>query len=846
MARPYPPERLCEKTFCMDCQTAIRHYGTVQWLAHGTVLNHHEKAKMIQLPDIRIHGAATPMRRAVALVAMAFALAGSVPALADRNAGGQVGDATDALESFHPRLAPADAPLSRAMPVLARRNSQELAERPNRSSPRILSTPAVGRGELEAIEKHDALTARTVSAREDGARTRAGAARWPASEPAISERRPAIRLAQAIDESPAARALREARELLATLGYSPGPAQGNWNKDTSRAYGEFLRKEGLPVTTGLTLAGLRALREAAKRRAAANRAPSPATTAVEKAPSPAKSMPRTLVQAVVDRDIGAIQAALRAGKNLNARDKRGWTALMHAAGNGYGILVPAFLAAGVDPDIRAPDGATALFISVLKGHEDIAAVLVRAGADISVRGPGNRTALDLARARKLGAAVSTLEAAATDREQFLTARKLNSAEGYEKYLTSNPDGIYVEEAGVLRDEARDNEAFAQARSKDTARAYLAYLEAYPDGKNRPSAERRIAELDRDGFERANAAGTARAYRQYLYDNPTGRHRTEARKRLVQINRETRRVVKWTYAMRGPGYEHTNVVIERGSEVRIRERRGDWYRIDGQNDAAVFIRAENLAAGPGEPRCTDVAQGAPCWMTVANLPGCYAWNAGLRPGETVSWSGQCIDGRLFGKGELTRKYPGSDSQWVTSIETGEMVGGREYGRWMRRTSDGSSTEGVYVDGRKHGAWVEVRTERQAQTHTSTSTEGAYVDGKKHGAWVEVRTEQQAQTHTSKGTYANGLKHGPWTHDDSRASETGSYVNDAKHGTWITRWPGGSRHDQEYRRGFHEGLPGVFVSSDGERLSGTMRGICFLDADGRKWWIFGGNKDECLVD
>ena len=83
-----------------------------------------------------------------------------------------------------------------------------------------------------------------------------------------SRRRPAadcglLRVATA---GPPPEAIREAQELLARLGYAPGPANGVWGQSTMRAYQEFLRDLGRPVSDTLTRPALRTMRRLAERR----------------------------------------------------------------------------------------------------------------------------------------------------------------------------------------------------------------------------------------------------------------------------------------------------------------------------------------------------------------------------------------------------------------------------------------------------------------------------------------------------------------------------------------------------------------------------------------------------
>lgn len=98
-------------------------------------------------------------------------------------------------------------------------------------------------------------------------------------------------------------------------------------------------------------------------------------------------------------DLDRLKAALAAGVDVDTRDGRGRTALMHAANENHPPLVEELLRAGADPDVRAPDGATPLFRAALHGYAQVIALLMEAEADFSIAGPRGRTALDMARAR---------------------------------------------------------------------------------------------------------------------------------------------------------------------------------------------------------------------------------------------------------------------------------------------------------------------------------------------------------------------------------------------------------------------------------------------------------------
>ena len=112
-----------------------------------------------------------------------------------------------------------------------------------------------------------------------------------------------------------------------------------------------------------------------------------------------------------------------------------------------------------------------------------------------------------------------------------------------------------------------------------------------------------------------------------------------------------------------------------------------------------------ASGP-ESACTgkERGEGEGCWMELANQPGCWRWNPYPQPGETVTWSGGCTDGKASGKGEETWRFR-KDGEWKTSGGRGELRGGKTHvGHWIGRSSSGEVWEGPYVDGKRHGLWV----------------------------------------------------------------------------------------------------------------------------------------------
>ena len=280
-------------------------------------------------------------------------------------------------------------------------------------------------------------------------------------------------LAQADPGPPPPRAIREAQALLAELGYDPGPADGKWGPRTGRAYQAFLRDADWPPAERLTPEALRALRAAVKRGAASATAAAPEAPREpprgSASPTPAALPPDVLHRAAQAGNIELLEAALSAGgADLNARDGRGWTALMHAVNKGYTLLVEPLLAAGADPDVRAPDGSTALFMAAVHGHTEIIGLLSNRGADVSIRGPQGKTAVDVARVR-----YGDAEAAKENGE---------------------PAAVVALLQGRTLPEVEDDAAYVRAQASGTVAAFEAYLSSHPEGRHAGDAAGAVGRL----------------------------------------------------------------------------------------------------------------------------------------------------------------------------------------------------------------------------------------------------------------------------------------------------------------------------------------------------------------
>ena len=421
-------------------------------------------------------------RSALRTAVLAVALLAALPARADFEAGQQAWDAGRTDEALGQWQAAADSGDRRAMHALGRLYLQGLGVLQDYVEAHKWLNLAASRGEAAALAERDALAEKMTPAQVAQAQALARAWRPRASQVATAAEATSIPAAESAPETagsaatptstsdagpPPPRAIREAQTLLAALGYAPGKADGIWGARSGAAYRAFLDDAGLPAAEALTPEALRVLRAAAKRRGRGTESD------VAVAPSHSPVRPDALHRAAKAGDVDGLKAALAAGADVNARDAKGRTALMHAVNKGYPLLVGPLLDARADPDVRAADGATALFMAAVHGHSEIIALLMKAGADIGIKGPKGKTpvevarkrygAVDAARENGEGLAVLTLlegrawaevEAEARRREEdaaFELAKLQGTVKALDEYLGSYPKGQHVAEARRLRE-----------------------------------------------------------------------------------------------------------------------------------------------------------------------------------------------------------------------------------------------------------------------------------------------------------------------------------------------------------------------------------------------------------
>lgn len=163
-----------------------------------------------------------------------------------------------------------------------------------------------------------------------------------------------------------------------------------------------------------------------------------------------------------------------------------------------------------------------------------------------------------------------------------------------------------------------------------------------------------------------------------------------------------------------------------------ETEGEFYK----DALALLIKAEEeneeVVIAP-ENTCTGKPPGSSCWLALANRPKCYVWNPNLQRRESATWTGKCFGGVARREGTLEWAVADNDSLGTlrtTGTSTGSLRRGKFHGYWVSQDSDGSRSEGSYVDGRKHGLWVwrNIHQGRMIQ-----GSRGEYRLGKREGSW-----------------------------------------------------------------------------------------------------------------
>ena len=140
--------------------------------------------------------------------------------------------------------------------------------------------------------------------------------------------------------------------------------------------------------------------------------------------------------------------------------------------------------------------------------------------------------------------------------------------------------------------------------------------------------------------------------------------------------------------------------------------------------ALSLEAEEELEVPeilAEDTCAGKEEGDACWMELANHPDCYVWEQYLWY-SSVTWSGATLGKVARGEGTLTWKRGDHENP-----HSGRLRRGKYHGRWIERRS-GYVSQGPYVDGARHGPWVE-------HFASNSKEKGGYMHGKREGPWLK---------------------------------------------------------------------------------------------------------------
>ena len=92
-----------------------------------------------------------------------------------------------------------------------------------------------------------------------------------------------------------------------------------------------------------------------------------------------------LINAAARMDLNDVETFIRDGADVNARDKRGRTALMQASTRGSLEVAALLLKSGADVNAKDSNGGTALLAASGRGGLEVVKLLLENGADVKAR-----------------------------------------------------------------------------------------------------------------------------------------------------------------------------------------------------------------------------------------------------------------------------------------------------------------------------------------------------------------------------------------------------------------------------------------------------------------------------
>ena len=123
--------------------------------------------------------------------------------------------------------------------------------------------------------------------------------------------------------------------------------------------------------------------------------------------------------------------------------------------------------------------------------------------------------------------------------------------------------------------------------------------------------------------------------------------------------------------------------------------------------------------------------------------CSLYSAGAGPGDSVRWTGECVDGYAEGLGTATFTHEGQSQSFTGNFVHGVIPDGHVITRW----GQGWSYDGETVAGRFNGAGI-------LTTSTSDRFEGQWTDGKMNGFGILRRSNGERYAGDWKDDKPNG--------------------------------------------------------------------------------------------
>jgi len=445
-----------------------------------------------------------------------------------------------------------------------------------------------------------------------------------------------------------------------------------------------------------------------------------------------------------DKDNGTVRQLLAEGVSPNVPGRfDGRTAVHSAAKGGAAQNLAAMLQAGGKPNVQDRDGDTALhlasrgsFSGGFTDHQAAVRVLLQHGADVHRTNSAGETPLHVAVFAGVGSAHVGVVSALLDagaRPLAVDGNGLTVLQRFARHGENNGAIVRL----LLRAGANPD----QKDSQGDAPLHAAIKTGGSNGKAN------VVEALLDGGANP-CVRDARGYTPY------------------HISEDMQRIHRALARAGGSDASHT----------------GDTGCQLGSEDGPQMT--DKGAAGAGETGA-ELEPFGPNWIIAENQP-CQIWNPNPTPGETYTWSGDCVDGKGSGEGREVLISSEGDTVYVYE---GNLRDGKPHGRGTYTQPDGFRYAGEWRDGKVHGHG----TFTWANGHRY---EGEVRDGKRtgHGIYIWPNGDRY------EGEWHDGNRHGQGTMTwADGASYAGGWRNGKKHGHGISVHGNGTRYEVEYRDG-----------------------------------------------